>query len=137
MKICTKCKLRKRESDFSTRWNSKRLESWCRHCLNHRVRCPVKAGKYQRNYRAKPSNRAKYNSTVKRWKLRNKIKVSAQSKILTATRNGSIIRPLKCSKCGAPCVPHGHHADYSKPLSVEWLCVKCHAKITHRKTNAG
>lgn len=41
------------------------------------------------------------------------------------------ITPGPCEKCGAAGVKvHAHHADYSKPLDVQWLCVSCHW-LTH------
>ena len=30
-----------------------------------------------------------------------------------------------CEKCGTK-PAHRHHEDYSKPLEIMWLCVKCH-----------
>lgn len=41
------------------------------------------------------------------------------------------LRRGPCEVCG-DVETHGHHDDYSKPLSVRWLCVKHHA-IHHRK----
>lgn len=43
-----------------------------------------------------------------------------------AIRREKLIRPDECSKCGKPCKPDGHHADYTKPLKVVWLCRSCH-----------
>ena len=45
-------------------------------------------------------------------------------------------KPECCESCGAATnsrLLHGHHADYSKPLEVEWLCRKCHL-AEHDKT---
>lgn len=41
-----------------------------------------------------------------------------------ALRDGKITKEL-CEKCGDP-ETQAHHDDYSKPLEVNWLCVKHH-----------
>lgn len=45
-----------------------------------------------------------------------------------AVRDGRLIRPDKCSKCGVECTPQAHHESYEPEhwLDVAWLCVKCH-----------
>ena len=44
-----------------------------------------------------------------------------------AVEKGILIRPVHCEKCGtADSKINGHHADYNKPLEVDWLCSKCH-----------
>ena len=52
-----------------------------------------------------------------------------------AIRDGKLVKPTACEECGSS-VPsrrlHAHHADYSKPLDVEFLCSRCHG-IRHRK----
>ena len=48
----------------------------------------------------------------------------ARTAVSNAVRDGRLTRqPCEC--CGASKV-HGHHEDYSKPLSVNWLCPPCH-----------
>ena len=42
----------------------------------------------------------------------------------TYIRRGKIKRE-PCAKCGDPNAQM-HHADYSKPLQIEWLCEFCH-----------
>lgn len=51
----------------------------------------------------------------------------------SAIRSGKLVRPDACSDCGKKCVPHGHHHDYSLPLTVTWLCPMCH--INWHKTH--
>lgn len=43
-----------------------------------------------------------------------------------AVRKGLIERPSACSQCERPGKVEGAHADYTKPLSVKWLCHSCH-----------
>jgi hypothetical protein len=55
--------------------------------------------------------------------------------IRNAIRYGRMLRQ-PCRICGAKA--EGHHADYSKPLEVDWLCFKHHREIGHgQKVVAG
>jgi hypothetical protein len=53
---------------------------------------------------------------------------------------GDLVRPDACSKCGQTPLLNkagvsqiqAHHADYAKPLEVEWICVFCHRAETPR-----
>lgn len=55
-----------------------------------------------------------------------------------AIKIGVLVRPSACARCGAPdrkgadgrSTIQAHHADYSRPLDVEWICSKCHRKDT-------
>ena len=62
------------------------------------------------------------------YKYPNKIK--AQKILQYSVRRGYVIRPCYCENCLDKCNPQGHHFDYTKPLEVTWLCVKCH-KMEH------
>lgn len=53
-------------------------------------------------------------------------KIAAQM-VNNAVRSGKL-KKLPCEVCGSTKRIHGHHDDYSKPLSVRWLCPKHHAE---------
>lgn len=51
----------------------------------------------------------------------------ARAQAYRAFLDGKIIKPQHCEKCGRIRKLQMHHADYSKPLEVRWLCmVECH-----------
>lgn len=57
----------------------------------------------------------------------------AQNILEKAIEKGIVKRKVVCEKCGAiPTFKNGrtgiqaHHSDYNKPLTVNWLCQKCH-----------
>jgi len=50
----------------------------------------------------------------------------ARDAVRRAINRGEIIRPDKCQDCGLPGKIEAHHADYFKPLEVEFLCLRCH-----------
>ena len=62
----------------------------------------------------------------------------ARTIVRRAVDAGILIRPSTCSRCmDAPgtgsdgrSLIHAHHHDYQKPLSIEWLCARCHRKET-------
>lgn len=54
----------------------------------------------------------------------------AHNMVKLALRQGDLIKPNCCSKCGNyDSLIEAHHYDYSLPLSVIWLCRSCHLKI--------
>jgi protein-arginine kinase activator protein McsA len=46
--------------------------------------------------------------------------------VKAAIKRGELIRPMLCEGCGQQRSVDAHHDDYSKPLSVRWLCRACH-----------
>lgn len=58
---------------------------------------------------------------------------SAHSLVYKSLKSGQIVRE-PCEVCGSAKV-HAHHDDYSKPLSVRWLC-PLHHKRHHANAEA-
>jgi len=58
------------------------------------------------------------------------IRNRAMQMLQRAVRDGWLVRPDACSKCGGPPTGktkiEGHHDDYNEPLKVRWLCRRCH-----------
>jgi hypothetical protein len=59
-------------------------------------------------------------------------KVLARRKLQYAVRRGRLVRPDNCARCGGHGPIEAHHADYSRPLDVEWLCRACHGRSGQR-----
>lgn len=74
-------------------------------------------------------------NTKREWAERNKEKRKAQNAVCNAVRDGKITKPECCEVCGKRKKLQGHHEDYSRPLSVIWLCAVCHG-FRHRELNA-
>lgn len=61
----------------------------------------------------------------------------AHNAVAHALRTGRLVRPSTCSRCGRRCKPDAHHADYRKPLDVEWLCRRCHNRAHENRADNG
>lgn len=84
----------------------------------------VEAGRKSGMKRGKQAHDVKMSERIKR--------NGARTILNRAVVDGKIFKPLHCQDCGATkTIIEGHHSDYSMPLSVDWLCKKCHTE-THR-----
>ena len=81
---------------------------------------PVSREKERVRGRSRPHKNAPYG-------LRRKARTAAR----VAVVSGRLTPADRCEDCGHDFRHHrreGHHADYSKPLEVDWLCSLCHGK---------
>lgn len=151
MKECKTCGATKQPSDFYRHPQTKdKLSPKCKGCTKEAARANRKEkAEYYREYdRLRFKNdpkvkerQARYQKTrechlrKRAWSDRNKEKVAAHIILNSAVRKGEIAKPSACEDCNQAKPPrqiHGHHEDYSQPLSVNWLCPQCHAS-RHRK----
>ena len=63
------------------------------------------------------------------WRAAHPGATAAHAAVARALRKGTLVRPRQCEACGSRgrVVAH-HHAGYSRPLSVEWICESCHRR---------
>ncbi len=139
MKICTKCGLAKDESEFHRQTTSKDgLKCWCKKCskkiahdyyLDNQKLIKERASKWKKdNPKRKAESAVKYSIKQRAEHPERKI---ARNAVNNALRDGRLKKePCLCGKTEV----EGHHENYSKPLEIEWMCVKCH--ITLHSTEA-
>lgn len=120
MKHCPKCDSDKDNSQFYFNKKKQKLSSYCKECHV----------KYDTDWQAK--NRQKKLEINRDWRVRNKprrrLMEKASNAVFRAIKQGKLIRPTTCSKCGGTHMIQAAHSDYdeSKLLEVVWLCIKCH-----------
>ncbi len=99
-KLCTSCHSAPRRSSS---------QRWCKACHNASAR----------------QHRRKYHELSSEHRRR----ANARSYLNVYVSRGIIHRGTICEACGkdsATVEIQAHHADYDKPLDVNWLCVGCH-----------
>lgn len=149
MKHCKECGAQKAEADFYARRNS------CKECVKASVRRNYAQNRehyreYERsrnslphrkeardNYTKTEAGKERSNAAKRAYIQRNPEKRIAHNLTQSALKRNKIWRSPCCTAPGCFSTEdlHGHHCDYDRPLSVVWLCAKCHADL-HRDFTA-
>ncbi len=114
MKVCTQCGVEKELSEFyKDKTRKDGLRRWCKDC------CKV----YNRSETGRKANRIYHRNNL------NHEREKAHHKVDYALRIGKLVRPEHCESCKKKRFAEAHHEDYSKPLTVRWLCTECHSEV--------
>ncbi len=111
-KQCSKCSIERYITDFHLRKIS--LDGHrgvCRWCERKR-----RGGRQKYFYRKRQET--------------DLVKAQARQKLKAAVYKNKVLKPLNCDLCQTPREKRflaGHHVDYTKPLTVIWLCQSCHS----------
>lgn len=146
MKSCTGCH---RKLPLASFWAKKQTKDGkdhkCKECARQRGtiwraankdKNVISQKKWRENNKSKMiecrENWSKNNPHAHAEFIRRSIKKSPEKQkarmlLFRAVRNGSIFKG-KCEVCGNE-KSEAHHADYSKPLDVKWLCKKHHTEV--------
>ncbi len=119
-RICHRC------GDRTTEFYS--TGNVCKPCIRSSVRSNYRRNRahyvaYDKRRELTDSRRVDKSESMIRHRAKNPEKYRARTAVGNALRDGKIER-MPC-ECGETKV-QAHHHDYSKPLEVTWLCVKCH-----------
>ena len=118
--LCLRMKKQKKTWDELKRQNRRDNESSRRKAIRFII-------DYARKVGQESLNKDRFSEYKKH--CSNFIKRKARLFLNTAVQKGWVVKPLFCSKCNSKGIIHGHHEDYSDPLTVIWLCPSCHGKL--------
>jgi hypothetical protein len=92
---------------------------------------------YHRSWR-RGKGREKFAAAVKRWRDRNREKKRAHDAVAYALRTGKLVKG-PCEQLGSDCGGRveAHHDDYTKPLSIRWLCKRHHKQADRERVAQG
>lgn len=145
MRHCKKCGAQKADHEFYAR------RSDCKDCAKAAVRENYARNRehyreYERRrtdlphrvkardaYANTERGRERINAAKLAYSQRNPEKRHAANAVDNAVRDKRLWKSPCCMAPGCFSTEriHGHHADYSQPLSVVWLCASCHSSL-HR-----
>jgi hypothetical protein len=106
MGTCTKC--------GGTEFYEGRMAGTCKPCHRETLR----------NYYA--ANKEYFRERDANYRVVRRDRRRAHKAVEVALRSGVLVA-LPCEVCGLPA--EAHHADYSKPLQVTWLCRDHHRRL--------
>jgi hypothetical protein len=134
-KICSKCGEVKSFNDFYKRIAMKDgYYNECKKCWNilnklrsQSPKAKLSLKKSVQRYSKTLKGREAAKRSARTWSKKNPIKYAANIKLKNAIYLGKLTKENNCSCCGITGGRlHGHHDDYALPLSVRWLCMRCH-----------
>lgn len=130
MKLCRSCEQVKPDDEFySVPKNADGLMGKCKVCwraqVTERRRTNPAVQAYDRMRAKRPEVKARIRAVADQWRLDHPEAYRAQTAVGNALRDGKLVRG-PCAVCGTTEDIHGHHADYSRPLDVTWLCALHH-----------
>lgn len=88
-----------------------------------------KIQKYERSRQNLPHRIESRRRAFEKYKKEHPERNAICLKVQRAIKAGKITRPSTCSICGKKGRIVAHHADYSKPLDVIFVCQCCHKRI--------
>lgn len=80
----------------------------------------------RKSYQKTPEGRAAQARAKRVYLERYPMRRAAHIIVGNAVRDGKLIKPEAYESCGSQHKIEGHHDDYTKPLSIRWLCQSCH-----------
>jgi hypothetical protein len=132
-KLCTRCNQVKPRSEFHRHCRKPDgLRSHCKACRKIDAKAEYHADPGRAIARSAAWARAnpeRASALKAAWTARNPEKTLAHRRLNDAVKTGRIERPEKCELCDTQGRVEGHHADYGRPLDVQWLCTRCHADL--------
>jgi hypothetical protein len=136
LKTCFKCNIPKPRSDFYVhKAMTDGLLGKCKDCTKSDAHLNYSANRlahaaYDRVRNQEPERRLKLLERQRRHRERDPEKYKARTAVGNALRDKRIAKG-PCEVCGTTARVQAHHADYSKPLDVRWLCFKHHREHEH------
>jgi hypothetical protein len=114
----------------------------CKDCTKrdmelHRLLNPEAHAERERKRNATAARKATKRKAADRHRAKYPEKYKARNAVGNAVRDGRLIKPPECKKCGKPGKVEAHHEDYSRPLDVEWWCFSCHRLHGHGQLVTG
>lgn len=88
---------------------------------------------YKKRVMKTEEGRAKHRRQAAIYRARYPEKIKARNAVNSALQTGKLKR-LACEVCGVERV-EAHHADYTRPLDVRWLCSTHHPRVLQERTN--
>jgi hypothetical protein len=143
MKTCGTCRSEKPASDFyADKRRRDGLKGQCKRChcrtsIDSRDIGRARDSNREHMRRARAKDPEKFRERDRRRApMKNRTPhARARFAVAAAVRSGRLVPPRECGRRRRTRKLNAHHADYSRPLDVEWLCTECHGR-EHRRGDA-